>query len=277
MTIDIGTYGVWRGAWQTDAAFAAEVERLGYGALWLGGSPDGGLAIVDEVLAATTGLKVATGIVNVWKDAADVVAASYARIDAAFPDRFLLGVGIGHPEATKEYASPYATLVAYVDRLRELGVPGDRIVLAALGDKVLRLSAGAGGAHPYLVPPEHTAHARSVLGDGVLLAPEHKVVVTDEPGPSAESRAIARPPVQRPYLSLVNYRSNLLRLGWSEADLDDGGSDALIDALVAQGDPEYVAAALAAHVAAGASHVAIQALGDNALGQLTALAPALGL
>ena len=278
MTIDIGTYGVWRGAWQTDAAFAAEVERLGYGALWIGGSPDGGLAIVDEVLAATTALKVATGIVNVWKDPADTVAASFARIDAAFPGRFLLGVGIGHPEATGEYRSPYATLAAYVDRLTELDVPADRVVLAALGDKVLHLSAErAGGAHPYLVTPEHTAHAREVLGDGVLLAPEHKVVVTDAPGPTAASRAIGRPRVDKPYLGLVNYLNNLRRLGWNDTDFTDGGSDALIDALVAQGNPSVVATELAAHVAAGADHVVIQVLGDDALAQLAALAPALGL
>jgi len=278
MTIDIGRYGVWRGARQTDAAFAAEVERLGYGALWIGGSPDGGLDLVDEVLAATTTLKVATGIVNVWKDPADTVAASFARIEAAHPGRFLLGVGIGHPEATSGYTSPYATLVAYVDRLAELGVPADRVVLAALGDKVLRLSAErTAGAHPYLVTPEHTAHARGVLGDGVLLAPEHKVVVTDAPGPTEASRAIGRPPVDKPYLGLVNYLNNLRRLGWNDTDFTDGGSDALIDALVAQGNPSVVATELAAHVAAGADHVVIQALGDDALAQLAALAPALGL
>lgn len=278
MTIDIGTFGVWAGVWQTDVALAVEVERLGYSALWLGGSPEGGLALVDELLAATADLKVATGIVNVWKDAAPTVAASYHRIEAAFPGRFLLGVGIGHPEAIQEYRSPYATLVSYLDDLAAAGVPSDRIVLAALGDRVLRLSADrTAGAHPYLVTPEHTAHAREVLGDGVLLAPEHKAVVTDADGPTPESRAIGRPRVEKPYLGLVNYRSNLRRLGWDEADLDNGGSDALIDALVAQGNPSVVAAALRAHVDAGADHVCVQVLGDDLVGQLARLAPALGL
>ncbi|MGE3621275.1 MAG: TIGR03620 family F420-dependent LLM class oxidoreductase [Acidimicrobiia bacterium] len=278
MTLDIGTYGVWRGAGQTDAAFAAEVERLGYGALWLGGSPDGRLGLVDELLAATGSLKVATGIVNVWKDPAEVVAESFARIEAAFPGRFLLGIGIGHPEAIGGYSRPYATLVGYLDALARHGVPSERIVLAALGDKVLRLAADrTAGAHPYLVTPAHTAHAREVLGEGVLLAPEHKVVVGDAPGPTVESRALGRLRVAKPYLELVNYLANLRRLGWSEADLADGGSDALIDALVAQGGPDVVAAGVRAHVEAGADHVAVQALGDDALGQLAALAPALGL
>ena len=278
MTIELGKYGVWYRVDKADAAFATEVERLGYGALWLGGSPDGKLAMVDELLQATSRLQIATGIVNVWKDPADVVAASFARIDAAFPGRFLLGVGIGHPEATAEYRSPYATLTAYVDELLERGVPSDRIVLAALGDGVLKLAAErTAGAHPYLTTPEHTRRARELVGAGVLLAPEQKVVVADTPGPTSETRAIARPPVQFPYLSLVNYRSNLVRLGWAEADLDNGGTDALIDALAIQGDPSAVAAGVNAHLEAGADHVAIQPLGDDPLGQLAALAPALGL
>jgi probable F420-dependent oxidoreductase len=278
MTIELGKYGVWYRVDKADAAFATEVERLGYGALWLGGSPDGKLAMVDELLQATSRLQIATGIVNVWKDPADVVAASFARIDAAFPGRFLLGVGIGHPEATAEYRSPYATLTAYVDELLERGVPSERIVLAALGDGVLKLAAErTAGAHPYLTTPEHTRRARELVGAGVLLAPEQKVVVADTPGPTSETRAIARPPVQFPYLSLVNYRSNLVRLGWAEADLDNGGTDALIDALAIQGDPSAVAAGVNAHLEAGADHVAIQPLGDDPLGQLAALAPALGL
>ena len=278
MTIELGKYGVWYRVDKADAAFATEVERLGYGALWLGGSPVGKLAMVDELMQATSRLQIATGIVNVWKDPADVVAASFARIDAAFPGRFLLGVGIGHPEATAEYRSPYATLTAYVDELLERGVPSDRIVLAALGDGVLKLAAErTAGAHPYLTTPEHTRRARELVGAGVLLAPEQKVVVADTPGPTSETRAIARPPVQFPYLSLVNYRSNLVRLGWAEADLDNGGTDALIDALAIQGDPSAVAAGVNAHLEAGADHVAIQPLGDDPLGQLAALAPALGL
>lgn len=277
MTIDLGTYGVWRGAWQTNQEFAAEVERLGYGALWLGGSPDGGLGLVDELLAATTTLQIATGIVNVWKDSADVVAASFDRIESAYPGRFVLGIGIGHREATAEYRSPYATLVEYLDRLEALGVPLDRVVLAALGPRVLALAAErTGGAHPYLTTPAHTRQARRVVGDSALLAPEQKVVVADSAAPTPDTRAIARPPVQ-PYLGLDNYRRNLIRSGWDETELDDGGSDALIDALVVQGDPATVAAGVNAHVEAGANHVAIQVVARGALAALGALAPALGL
>lgn len=276
MTIELGTYGVWIRAGYPDADFAAEVERLGYGALWLGGSPDGNLAMVDDLLAATDSLVIATGIVNVWKDAAEPVAESFARIEAAHPGRFLLGIGVGHPEATAEYRSPYATLVDYLDRLDTSGVPSDRIVLAALGPRVLRLAAErTAGAHPYLTTPDHTRGAREVVGPGVLLAPEQKAVVSDTAGPTPETRAIARPPVERPYLGLVNYRNNLLRLGWTEADLDGGGSDALIDALVVQGDPAVVAAGLDAHLDAGADHVIVQVLGDDPIGGLTALSPAL--
>src|SRR6202035_3242932 len=135
-----------------------------YGALWLGGSPDGDLAQAGELLGATSTLVLATSIVNMWKDEAAVVAASFARLAARYPGRFLLGVGAGHREATQEYASPYQTLARYVDVLLAEGVPADSLVLAALGPRVLRLSAErAGGAHPYLVPPEHTRQARKIL------------------------------------------------------------------------------------------------------------------
>lgn len=276
LAAQLGTYGVWRGAWQTDTAFATEVERLGYGTLWLGGSPDGELLLVDELLAATSTLMVGTSIVNVWKDSADVVAASFARIEASHPGRFVLGIGIGHPEATSDYRRPYPTLVEYVDRLGELGVPLDRVTLAALGPKVLELAATrTGGALPYLTTPEHTRQSRDLIGAEALLAPEQKVVVGESAGPTESTRAIARPPVHRPYLGLVNYLNNLRRLGWTDADFADGGSDALIDALVVQGDPAAVAAGIHAHLDAGADHVAIQALGPDALGTLAALAPAL--
>jgi probable F420-dependent oxidoreductase len=278
MTLELGRYGVWRAAREVHASFAAEIERLGYGALWLGGCPAGGLTLVHELLAATTALKIATGIVNVWESPADEIAASFARIEAAFPGRFVLGIGIGHPEAISEYRSPYDTLVAYLDRLDELDVPSERVVLAALGPKVLKLSADrTGGAHPYLTTPGHTRRAREILGEGVLLAPEQKVVVGTEPGPAPQTRAIGRQKVENPYLHLSNYLRNLRDLGWTDADFADGGSDALIDALVIQGDPTAVAAGVTAHLDAGADHVTVQALSPDPLVALTALAPALGL
>jgi probable F420-dependent oxidoreductase len=274
----LGRFGVWLGSSQVTPELALGLERLGYGTLWLGGSPSGELTQVDELLDATTNLALATGIVNMWKDDAHTVAASFRRIEEHYPGRFLLGVGAGHREATQEYAKPYDTLARYVDVLRADGVPADSLVLAALGPRVLRLSAErAGGAHPYLVPPEHTRQARKILGPGPLLAPEQKVVLEADP---EKARAIGRPRVQNPYLGLVNYTSNLRRLGWSEEDLAGGGSDALIDALVAHGSGEQVAARLAEHFDAGADHVCVQLLtapGTDLLDEFQRLAEALGL
>ena len=193
-----------------------------------------------------------------WSAPATEVAASHHRITAAHPGRFLLGVGIGHPEATQEYRSPYDTIVDYLDVLDAEGVPVEDRVLAALGPKVLALAAErTAGAHPYLTTPEHTRLAREILGEGPLLAPEQKVVLDTDP---VAARALGRPAVDRPYLHLRNYTSNLRRLGWTDADLADGGSDALIDALVVHGDAATVAAGVRAHLDAGADHVCLQLL-----------------
>jgi probable F420-dependent oxidoreductase len=274
----LGRFGVWRATGEVTPDLALGLERLGYGTLWLGSSPSGDLAQVEQLLDATTTLNLATGIVNMWKDDAHLVAASFRRVDARQPGRFLLGVGAGHREATQEYAQPYDTLARYVDVLLADGVPADSLVLAALGPKVLRLAAErAGGAHPYLVPPEHTRQARAILGPGPLLAPEQKVVLDADP---QRARAIGRPRVRTPYLGLVNYTSNLRRLGWGDEDLKDGGSDALIDALVAHGSGEQVAARLAEHLDAGADHVCVQLLtepGADAMAGYEKLAAALTL
>jgi probable F420-dependent oxidoreductase len=262
MTVELGRYGIWRSRQGLGPELAAEVEALGYGAIWIGGSPPGDLALAESMLDATQRIAVATGIVNMWSTPAEQVAASYHRIEAKHPGRFLLGVGIGHPEATKEYRSPYATMVDYLDRLDAGGVPVEGRALAALGPKALRLAADrTAGAHPFLTPPEHTRHARELVGDGVLLAPEQKVVVDTD---AARAREIGRRTVDRPYLHLTNYRSNLQRLGWSESDLDNGGSDALIDALAVHGDAATVAAGVTAHLDAGADHVCIQVLPPDA-------------
>ena len=178
----LGQFGIWRSASQVDAELAANLEKLGYGALWLGSSPDGDLVQAERLLDATTTLVLATSIVNMWKDPAAEVAGSFARVAARHPGRFLLGVGAGHREATQQYAKPYETLASYVDVLRAGGVPQDGLVLAALGPKVLGLAAErTAGAIPYLVPPEHTRRARAILGPGPLLAPEHKVVLDTDP------------------------------------------------------------------------------------------------
>ena len=276
MTPQLGRIGLWTHFSAATAPLATELERLGYGAIWLGGSPDGDLSMVEDLLAATENLTVATGIVNIWKDDAQTVAAAHRRITAAYPDRFLLGIGVGHPEATTDYSHPYRNLVEYLDVLDGEGVPKDERVLAALGPKVLRLSAErSAGAHPYLVTPEHTRQAREILGAGVLLAPEQKVVIESDP---EKARSIGRPPVDKPYLGLTNYVSNLQRLGWSGADLQRPGSDKLIDALVGHGDAATAAARIQEHLDSGADHVPIQLLtapGADPLPQLAALAEAL--
>jgi probable F420-dependent oxidoreductase len=274
----LGPFGVWRGTPQVSPELAAQLEQLGYGTLWLGGSPSADLEIVDQLLAATTTLTVGTGIVNMWQSDPATVARSFARIEASFPGRFVLGVGAGHPEATAEYASPYDTLAAYVDRLEAARVPLDRVVLAALGSRVLTLAADrTAGAIPYLVPPEHTRRARQILGPDKLLAPEHKVVL--DPDPSS-ARELGSRRVRVPYLGLVNYTSNLRRLGYTDEDLSGGGSDRMIDALVAHGPSEQVAAQLAEHLGAGADHVCVQLLTRGAADPVPLyadLARALGL
>jgi probable F420-dependent oxidoreductase len=257
----LGRFGVWRGTPQVTPELAADLEQLGYGALWLGGSPAADLTIVDRLLAATGTLVVGTSIVNMWQADPAVVAQSYARIEAGYPGRFVLGVGAGHREATPEYVSPYETLVTYVDRLLAAGVPAERLVLAALGPRVLKLAADrTAGAIPYLVPPEHTRLAREILGPDKLLAPEHKVVLDTD---AQRGRALGARRVRTPYLGLVNYTSNLRRLGFTDEDLANGGSDGLVDALVAHGSPEQVAAQLTAHLDAGADHVCVQLLTES--------------
>ncbi|BBX35106.1 hypothetical protein MMAG44476_02690 [Mycolicibacterium mageritense DSM 44476 = CIP 104973] len=271
----LGRYGVWTfGAVKPEQA--VEIERLGYGAVWVGGSPAGDLNYVEPILERTETLQVATGIINVWTAKAEEVAEAYHRVEDAYPGRFLLGIGIGHPEHTEEYRKPYDVLVEYLDALDAAKVPTSRLVVAALGDKVLKLSAQrSAGAHPYLTTPEHTEHARDLLGETVLLAPEHKVVLSTD---AAAARAVGRETVDF-YLNLSNYLNNWRRLGFTEQDIAKPGSDKLIDAVVAHGTAEDIAARLRQHIAAGADHVAIQVLGgwDKLIPTLTELAGPLEL
>lgn len=272
---DLGRYGVWTfGA--PEPKQATEIEKLGYGAIWVGGSPAGDLSFVEPLLEATETLQVATGIVNVWTAKAAEVAEAYHRVEEAYPGRFLLGVGIGHPEHTEEYRKPYDVLVEYLDALDAAKVPTSRRVIAALGPQVLKLSARrSAGAHPYLTTPEHTGQARNILGNSVYLAPEHKVVLTTDVD---EAREVGRGSVDF-YLNLSNYLNNWKRLGFTDEDLAKPGSDKLIDAVVAHGTPEAIAARLEEHHGSGADHVTIQVLGgpDKLVPTLTELAGPLGL
>ncbi len=272
---DFGRFGVWTFG-TTKPEQAVEIEKLGYGAIWIGGSPKGDLAYVEPILERTENLQVATGIINVWTADAEEVAEAYHRVEDAYPGRFLLGIGIGHPEHTEEYRKPYDVLVEYLDKLDAAKVPTSRRVLAALGPKVLKLSARrSAGAHPYLTTPAHTGESRNLLGPTVFLAPEHKVVLSRD---AESARKVGREAVDF-YLNLSNYLNNWKRLGFTDDDIAKPGSDRLIDAVVAHGTPDDIAARLTEHLDAGADHVTIQVLGgwDALLPTLEELAGPLGL
>lgn len=275
----MGTFGVfglfeqWK---QLTTAQLRDIEALGYGAIWGGGSPPAELDWVESVLEATNNLKVATGIVNIWSASAGPVSESFHRIEAAHPGRFLLGIGAGHPELIAEYKKPYAALTEYLDKLDEYGVPQDRRVVAALGPQVLKLAARrSAGAHPYLTTPEHTARARALVGPDAFIAPGHKVVLTMD---AVEARAIGREALAV-YLKGTNYVNNWKRLGFNDSDVAAPGSGALIDALVAYGSTDTIARRLKEHLAAGATHVPVQVLTGpgQLIPSLTKLAGPLGL
>jgi probable F420-dependent oxidoreductase len=259
VTRALGEIGVWARARQATPEIAAAVEKLGYGAFWIGSSPPADLRLPEQILDSTSEMVVATGIVNIWASPAEEVARSYHCLAQGYPGRFLLGIGVGHPESTRErYTRPYTALVEYLDALDAAGVPRDDVVLAALGPRVMRLAADrTAGAHPYLTTPDHSRKAREILGAGPLLAPEQKVVLDRDP---QRARALARSAVAKPYLEMVNYRSNLRRLGFTDEDMADGGTDELIDALVAHGDVAAVAARVREHLDLGADHVCLQLL-----------------
>lgn len=272
MTIEMGLLGAHLREHEVSPEAARVVEEAGYGTLWLDASPPADLLPVQRLLDATTRLRVATSVVNVWTADPVTVAASYHRIEAAHPGRFLLGVGIGHREVDTGYTAPYDTLVSYLDVLNSTGVPADRIVLAALGPRMLRLARDrTAGTVPCLVPPVHTRGARAVLGAGRMLLPGHFAVLDDD---IERARATARsgPPGQA--LRVANYAANLRRLGYTDQDLAGSGSDALIDALTAHGDAATVAARLTAHLEAGANQVGVYPLGDDPVAVLCGVADA---
>ncbi|MBS1861244.1 MAG: TIGR03620 family F420-dependent LLM class oxidoreductase [Actinobacteria bacterium] len=265
--MDVGRVGIWSPspAWEASDELeeaAAELDELGYGALWLGGAR-GDLALPARLLAATRGLVIATAIVNVWTDPAGEVAARYADLEAREPDRLLIGLGSSHAPLVEpagfSYRRPLHRLAGYLDEL-DAGDPtiaADRRVLGALGPKALTLAAGrSAGAHPYLVTPGYTRQARARIGPDPLLAVEQKAVLEADP---RRARQIARARLAQ-YLRLPNYTNSFLRQGFTEADFERGGSDRLVDGLVAWGDVATVLGRVAEHHAAGADHVALQVL-----------------
>ncbi|HJP74662.1 MAG TPA: LLM class F420-dependent oxidoreductase [Pseudonocardiaceae bacterium] len=278
MGIDIGRIGVWTSAGErtgsslneeTVGSFAAEVEKLGYGALWIGGSQQLPLTLLRNALAATERLVVGTGIFRVWDADAAELAPVWRGLDTDFPGRFLLGLGVGHAPHVTEYVRPYQKMTSYLDELDEVGVPRRTRVLAALGPKMIKLAGDRGaGIHPYLTTPAHTKGAREILGAGPLVVPEQKVVVEPD---LAKARQIARPTV-RFYLDLPNYVNNFRREGFTDADFADGGSDRLIDALIGLGTAEQAFQRVRGHLDAGADQVAVQVLGTDLAGMTGPLA-----
>ena len=252
---ELGSVGIWRGAQALTPELAREVELLGYGAIWQGGSPASDLQLAEGLLAATERVPVATGIVNIWKSDAAELADSFHRIEERFPGRILLGIGTGHREATPHRARPLEAMSRYLDILDERGVPRGRRVLSALGPKMLAIAAErSAGTHPYLTVPAQTAEARAALGSDALVAPEQTVILDEDPRSARES---ARAFLTN-YLRMVNYTSNMQRGGFDESDIADGGSDRLVDAIVIHGAATGIAAAVRAHLDAGADHVCVQ-------------------
>jgi len=275
---DLGTFGAFghHSIWQQlSPDQLRDIESLGYGAIWAGGSPAADLSWVDPIFEKTSTLKLATGIVNIWTAEPGPTAESFHRIEKAYPGRFILGIGVGHPEAHQQYRKPVEALTDYLDKLDEYGVPKDSRVVAALGPKVLKLSADRSvGAHPYLTTPEHTAEARKLIPEA-FIAPEHKAVLTTDP---EKARAVGRKSLEI-YLNLANYLNSWKRLGFTDDDVAKPGSDKLVDAVVAYGTPDEIAARLKEHITAGADHVPVQVLTgpDKLVPALAELAGPLGL
>ncbi len=272
---DLGRVGLWTFALDQQPAaraqeLAAEIEELGYGAIWI---PDavGRDPLVSSalLLAGTRRIKLATGIANIYGRDPMAMAAGWKTVSEAFPGRFLLGLGVSHQPAVEglrghTYGPPLATMRAYLQGMDDaiyLAAPptvAPERCLAALGPKMLALAAErTRGAHPYFVPPEHTAVARAALGPDALLAPEQMVVLASDP---TRARTIARDAMQRYVPTLPNYTNNLRRLGFTDADFADGLSDRVVDAVVAWGGLDAIAARVRAHHDAGADHVAVQLL-----------------
>jgi probable F420-dependent oxidoreductase len=264
--VRLGRIGVWTSYRPFGIERAGEaaklVEQLGYSTWWVGGSPH--VPDIRPVLEATSTLVAATGILNVWANEPGETAGADAAVRADFPGRFMLGIGIGHREATTEYRTPLTTMRGFLDGLdaEPSPPPVDERCLAALGPGMLDLAGErAAGTHSYFVPVEHTRFARERLGPGKLVAPELACVVDTD---ATRARAVARE-YAKLYLGLRNYTQNLLRFGFSEADIAAGGADRLIDAVIPHGSAEQIAEVVNSHLDAGADHVCLQPLGEEGI------------
>ena len=262
--------GTWSGSDRSPGAAATEMESLGYGTLWSSGGFEPGFPDrFGRLLDATEQLAVASGILSIWHATPEQAADGAAALEVAHPGRFLLGLGTSHAPVVEQlgtgYIHPYTRMVHYLDELDALGpaVAADRRVLAALGPRMLTLATErAAGAHPYFVPVEHVARARRLVGPGPLLAPELAVVLEVD-------RLVARTTAREyaaGYLRLPNYANNLRTLGFDDDDLEGGGSDRLVDAVVAWGDAATIADRVRAFQDAGADHVCVQVVADRSQG-----------
>ena len=289
--MELGRVGVWLGTVGTlpsaqECEAARELEALGYGTLWFGETPMGKEAFAHAalLLGATDRVAVGTGIMNIWLRAPSAARNGAATLGEAHPGRFVLGMGVSHPHVVGrmglEYRRPLSAMRSYLDGMDAIDYLAPQAaepvprVLAALAPRMLELARDrSDGAHPYLVTPEHTRRAREALGAGKLLAPEQAFVLETDP---ARARDAARAHLER-YIKAENYVRSWLLLGFTEDDTRNGGSDRLVDALVAWGDEDAVRARVEEHLAVGADHVCVQAVGPDPLGDLRRLAPALGL
>ena len=268
MVPNIGRVGVWAmelrfGETAAIDEAAAELDALGYGALWIpGGIDDAVLSDIDRLLSATKRIVLATGIINIWKQEAADVAAWWKGQSPERQARVLLGIGVSHgPLIGEDWMKPIAKTRQWLEQANAAGLPGDAICVAALGPQMMALARDrTGGAHPYLVDASHTATARGILGPGKLLAPEQGVVLETDP---AKARALAREAVAF-YTSLPNYANNWRRLGYSDDDIATV-SDRLIDGIFAWGSAAQIAERVKAHHDAGADHVCIQAISGSGL------------
>ncbi len=278
--MNLTRFGVWTSYPSIGVENAAEAARLaeglGFGAFWLGASPEAGE--LRPLLAATETLIAATGIVNLWQSDPATVASEAAELERDHPGRSLIGIGAGHPEATSDYTRPRHAMIEFLNALDAAPepLPSAQRILAALGPRMLDLAGERSlGSHPYFTTVEHTHFARERLGDGPVLAVELACVV--EPDPEA-GRTAARKYAAL-YLGLSNYTDNLRRFGVSDADIADGGSDRLIDAVIPHGEAAQIAEVVSAHLQAGADHVCLQPVGVAGVprAEWSALAGALGL
>lgn len=270
MSIEPGLLGAHLREHEVTPERAVTLEKAGYGTLWLDALPSADLTLATQLLDATTRLTVGTSVVNAWFADPYTIADTYHRIVTRHPDRFLLGVGIGHRENHAQYTSPYQTLMSYLDTLINAGVPADRMVVAALGPRMLRLVRDrVAGTVTCMVTPEHTRRARQILGPDKLVLPGHFAIVDTD---TDRSRTIARSSPAGTALGITNYANNLQRLGFTDDDLVGTGSDRIIDALALHGDATTVAAGLRAHLDSGADHVGVYPLGDDPMSTLLGIA-----